>query len=60
MTAAGIGILVGKFSSAGVQGSFVCSVAMSLLLGPVVTLVGKPLGKILGGNDGEPGRENRE
>ena len=51
LTAAGIGILVGKFSSAGVQGSFVGSVAMSLLLGPVVTLVGKPLGKILGSNE---------
>ena len=48
LAAAGIGILVGKLSSAGVQGSFVGSVAMSLLLGPVVTLVGKPLGKILG------------
>ena len=48
LAAAGIGILVGKLSSAGVQGSFVGSVAMSLLLGPVVTLVGKPLAKILG------------
>ena len=51
LAAAGIGILVGKLSSAGVQGSFVGSVAMSLLLGPVVTLVGKPLGKILGAEE---------
>ena len=51
LAAAGIGILVGKLSSAGVQGSFVGSVAMSLLLGPVVTLVGKPLGKILGAKE---------
>ena len=51
LTAAGIGILVGTFSKAGVQGSFIGSVAMSLLLGPVVTFAGKPLSKILSANN---------
>jgi len=50
-----IGLLVGKLSSAGLQGSVIGSVAMSLLLGPVITLVGKPLKKLL-----EPKKESEE
>lgn len=42
-----IGVIVGKVSSAGLQGSVVGSIAMSVLLGPVITLVGKPLKKLL-------------
>ena len=41
-----IGVLAGKLSG-GIEGSLIGSVAMTLLLGPVITLVGKPLKKIL-------------
>ena len=41
-----IGVIAGKLSG-GIQGSVVGSIAMSLLLGPVISLVGKPLKKIL-------------
>ena len=42
-----IGVIAGHFNPMGVQGSAVGSIIMSLLLGPVITLVGKPLKKIL-------------
>ncbi len=41
-----IGVIAGKLSG-GIQGSVVGSIAMSLLLGPVISIVGKPLKKIL-------------
>jgi len=47
LSAVAIGVIVGKLSPAGLQGSVVGSIAMSVLLGPVISLVGKPLGKIL-------------
>lgn len=47
LSAVAIGVIVGKLSAEGLQGSVVGSVAMSLLLGPVITLVGKPLAKLL-------------
>lgn len=42
-----IGVIAGKLDEAGIQGSIIGSVAMSFLLGPVITVVGKPLKKIL-------------
>ncbi|MBQ9908831.1 MAG: hypothetical protein IJM48_03435 [Treponema sp.] len=42
-----IGVIAGKLGEAGIQGSIIGSVAMSFLLGPVITVVGKPLKKIL-------------
>lgn len=41
------GVIAGKLGEAGIQGSIIGSVAMSFLLGPVITVVGKPLKKIL-------------
>lgn len=41
------GFVIGKFSANGMQGSLIGSLAMSFLLGPVITLVGKPLKKFL-------------
>lgn len=47
-SAVGIGVLFGiLFSNDGIQGSVIGSVVMSVLLGPVVQLVAKPLKKIL-------------
>ena len=46
MSAVVIGVAAGKLT-AGIQGSVIGSVAMSLLLGPAISLVGKPLKKIL-------------
>lgn len=42
-----IGVIAGMLNPLGVQGSAVGSIIMSLLLGPVISLVGKPLKKIL-------------
>ena len=47
LAAVGIGVLAGKLNPEGIQGSIVGSILMSLLLGPVISLVGKPLKKIL-------------
>lgn len=47
LSAVAIGVLFGLINSDGIQGSAVGSIAMSLLLGPVITVVGKPLNKIL-------------
>ena len=47
LSAVGIGVIFGLINSDGIQGSAVGSVVMSLLLGPVIAIVGKPLGKIL-------------
>ena len=47
LAAVGIGIIAGKLNPNGIQGSIIGSVLMSLLLGPVISLVGKPLKKIL-------------
>ncbi|MBP5519737.1 MAG: hypothetical protein J6X84_04065 [Treponema sp.] len=41
-----IGVIAGKLNG-GIQGSIIGSIAMSLLLGPVISIVGKPLKKIL-------------
>ena len=42
-----IGVIAGMLNPLGVQGSAVGSIIMSFLLGPVISLVGKPLKKIL-------------
>lgn len=42
-----IGVIAGKTNPEGIQGSIVGSVLMSLLLGPVISLVGRPLKRIL-------------
>lgn len=42
-----IGVLAGKLNPDGIQGSILGSIIMSFLLGPVITIVGKPLKKIL-------------
>ncbi|MCR5614522.1 hypothetical protein [Treponema sp.] len=47
LAAVAVGIIAGKLNPDGIQGSIVGSVLMSLLLGPVISLVGKPLKKIL-------------
>lgn len=47
LSAVGIGVLFGLFNTNGIQGSAIGSIAMSLLLGPIITIVGKPLKKIL-------------
>ena len=47
LTAVLIGVIAGKINSEGIQGSAIGSIVMSLLLGPVISLVGKPLKKIL-------------
>lgn len=47
LSAVAVGVVVGVLSRGGIQGSIVGSVAMSLLLGPVITFVGKKLSRIL-------------
>ena len=47
LSAVGLGVIAGKLNPEGIQGSIVGSILMSLLLGPVISLVGKPLKKIL-------------
>jgi len=47
LSAVGIGVLAGLLNPEGIQGSIIGSVIMSFLLGPVITLVGKPLKRIL-------------
>ena len=47
LAAVGAGVIAGKINPNGIQGSIVGSVLMSLLLGPVISLVGKPLKRIL-------------
>ena len=47
LSAVGIGIIAGKLNSEGIQGSILGSILMSLLLGPVISFVGKPLKRIL-------------
>ncbi len=46
LSAVVIGVIAGLLSG-GIQGSIIGSILMSFLLGPVITLVGKPLKKIL-------------
>ena len=47
LSAVAIGVIAGKLNPQGIQGSIIGSILMSLLLGPVISLVGKPLKKIL-------------
>lgn len=47
LTAVLVGVIAGHLNPLGVQGSALGSIIMSLLLGPVISLVGKPLKKIL-------------
>ena len=47
LSAVGIGIIAGKLNPNGIQGSIIGSILMSLMLGPIISLVGKPLKKIL-------------
>lgn len=42
-----IGVIVGITSKDGIQGSVIGSIVMSLLLGPVISFVGKKLGKLI-------------
>ena len=42
-----IGVIAGKICKDGIQGSIIGSVVMSFLLGPAITIVGKPLKKVL-------------
>ena len=42
-----IGVIAGKLNPAGIQGSAIGSIVMSFMLGPVISLVGKPLKRIL-------------
>ncbi len=42
-----LGVIFGKLNPDGVQGSAIGSIIMSLMLGPVISLVGRPLKKIL-------------
>ena len=42
-----IGVIAGKLNPEGIQGSAIGSIVMSFMLGPVISLVGKPLKKIL-------------
>ncbi len=42
-----IGVIAGKINPDGIQGSAIGSIIMSLMLGPVISLVGRPLKKIL-------------
>lgn len=46
-SAVGLGILSTVFTEDGIQGSLIGCVAMSFLIGPVVSLVAKPLKKLL-------------
>ena len=46
-SAVAIGVIFGLLCKDGIQGSIIGSVAMSIALGPVITLVNKPLSKIL-------------
>ena len=47
LAAVGVGVIFGKLNPEGIQGSIVGSILMSLLLGPVISIVGKPLKRIL-------------
>ena len=47
LTAVLIGVIAGKMNPDGIQGSSIGSIIMSLMLGPVISLVGRPLKKIL-------------
>lgn len=47
LSAVGIGVIAGKLNPQGIQGSIVGSILMSLLLGPIISLIAKPLKKIL-------------
>ena len=47
LTAVLIGVIAGKMNPDGIQGSAIGSIIMSLMLGPVISLVGRPLKKIL-------------
>lgn len=47
LSAVGIGVLFGCINPEGIQGSVIGSITMSLLLGPVISLVGKPLDRLL-------------
>ena len=42
-----IGVIAGKLNPDGIQGSAIGSIVMSFMLGPVISLVGKPLKRIL-------------
>ena len=47
LTAVLIGVIAGKLNPDGIQGSAIGSIIMSLMRGPVIRLIGKPLKKIL-------------
>ena len=47
LTAVLIGVIAGKLNPEGIQGSAIGSIIMSLLLGPVISLISTPLKKVL-------------
>lgn len=47
LAAVGAGLLASRFSPDGIQGSLIGSVTMSLVIGPAVSFVARPLSKIL-------------
>ena len=46
-SAVGLGVIAGKLNPNGIQGSILGSILMSILLGPMITIVARPLKKIL-------------
>lgn len=46
-SAIGIGLIAAWISGKGIQGSIIGSVCMSIALGPIISVMSKPLGKIL-------------
>ncbi len=51
-SAIGIGLLAAWLGGKGIQGSVIGSVCMSVMLGPVISVVSKPLARVLNGGDG--------
>ena len=59
-SAIGIGLLAAWLGRKGIQGSIIGSVCMSIMLGPVISLVSKPLAKVLNKEDKITEVENNE
>ena len=59
-SAIGIGLLAAWLGGKGIQGSIIGSVCMSIMLGPVISLVSKPLAKVLNKEDKVTEVENNE
>ena len=59
-SAIGIGLLAAWLGGKGIHGSIIGSVCMSIMLGPVISLVSKPLAKVLNKEDKVTEVENNE